>query len=350
MYLTQLRLKNVGPFDDVTLPFTDEQGEPRQVTVIQGESGAGKTTLLGAIAHTRPGLCATPPRAREGVPSFVVARYRLGMDDPARPHDLVVASPAADLGEAATEASIRKREQAHFDKQAESRGFCVIPLSAARWASRVAAVGATPDRPLSAMEHRAHATFDDATKADLAREVKQALVNAVTGAALRAFQARDPKAEPDRRNLDEAYRRTLTALLAEGDATFEGIDSQSFEPLFRDPGGRVVTFDELPFSAKARVLLGTVVLRRLSLAYPGRDPLVCEGIALVDAVDLHLPLARQREIVHVLRTTFPRLQLVLTTQSPLVVEGCAHDERIVLSRDLETGQLAVTHGPSTVLH
>ncbi|MBK7396275.1 MAG: AAA family ATPase [Myxococcales bacterium] len=51
MYLTQLRLRNVGPFDDVTLPFTDEHGEPRRVTVILGESGAGKTTLLGAIAH-----------------------------------------------------------------------------------------------------------------------------------------------------------------------------------------------------------------------------------------------------------------------------------------------------------
>ena len=348
MYLTQLRLRNVGPFDDVTLPFTDDAGDPRKVTVIFGESGVGKTTLLGAIAHTRPGLVATPPRAREGGGS-VIARYRLGADDPARPHDLVVASPGADLGESATEAAIRKREQQHFDKQAEAKGFCVIPLSAARWASRVAAMGAGPDRPLSAMEHRTHATFDDAAKADLAREVKQALVNAVTTAALRAFQP-NARGEPERKNLDETYRQTLAALLADGDATFEGVDPATFEPLFRDPGGRVVTFDELPYSAKGRVLLGAILLRRLSIAHPQLDPLECEGIALIDAIELHLPLTRQREIVGVLRAAFPRLQLILTTQSPLVVEACAHDERVVLSRDLETGRLAITHGPSTVLH
>ncbi len=216
----------------------------------------------------------------------------------------MVASPTADLDEAPTEAATRKREQALFDKQAESRGFCVIPLSAARWASRVVAMGASPDRPLSAMDHRAHATFDDATKADLAREVKQALVNAVTVAALsqfKAFQPREPTPARSARAaapLDEGRYRPLPviqALLAEGDATFEGIDSSTFEPLFRDPGGRLVTFDELPFSAKARVLLGTIVLRRLSLAYPGRDPLACEGMVLIDAVELHLPQGRGLE-------------------------------------------------------
>jgi energy-coupling factor transporter ATP-binding protein EcfA2 len=365
MYLTSLRLRNVGPFDDVSIPFLDEEGHPRTTTVILGDSGAGKTTILSAIACTRPGLCTTPPRAREGVApaeTFAVARWRLGDDDPARPHDLVVASPNAQLDEHPTEAAARKREQAHFDRVAAERGYCVIPLSAARWAGRVAVAGASPERPISAMDHRSHAVMDDASRADLAREVKQALVNAVTIAALSAFQARakiDPNASlvppppiPLRGGTApfEVFRSTFQALLPDGEASYEGVDPNTFEPLFRDQAGRTVPFDELAFGVKNRILMGGVILRRIALAYPGRDPLQCEAVALIDEVEAHLPQRRQREIVDVLRRAFPKLQLIVTTQSPLVIEGRAHDEVVVLSRDFETGRIEIAAGPSAVLH
>jgi len=361
MYLTSLRVRNIGAFDDATLSFVDEDGQPRMTTVILGDSGSGKTTLLSAIACTRPGLVITPPRVREGFPpadTYVVAKYRLGDDDPARPHDLVVASPNAQLEEHPTEAAARKREQAHFDRLAAERGFCVIPLSAARWAARVAASGATPERPITAMDHRSHATFDDAARADLSREVKQALVNAVTVAALSQFQTRARVEErasappPTVRGTAsfELYRSTFQALLPDGEATYEGIDPNSFEPLFRDHSGRTVTFDDLAFGVKNRLMIGAVILRRLALAYPGKDPLSCEGIALIDEIEGHLPQRRQREIVEVLRRAFPRLQLIVTTQSPLVVEGRQHDEVIVLSRDFETGRIEISAGPRAVLH
>ncbi len=367
MYLTGLRLRNVGPFDDASISFTDEQGQPRMTTVLLGDSGSGKTALLSAIANTRPGLAITPSRVREGVAasdSYAVTRWRLGDDDPARPHDLVVASPNAQLDEAPTDAAARKREQAHFDRLAAERGFCLVPFSAARWAGRVVATGASPERPISAMDQRAHATFDDAAKADLAREVKQALVNAVTVAALTQFQERsrpDPSSDlssvgpmpphPTRGTAPyERYRATFQALLPDGEATYEGVDPTSFEPLFRDQSGRIVSFDDLGFGVKNRILLGAVILRRLALAYPGRDPLACEGVVLVDELEAHLPQRRQREILDVLRTAFPRLQLIVTTQSPWIVEGRMHDEVVVLSRDFDSGRVEISAGLRAALH
>lgn len=364
MYLTAVRVRNIGPFDDASLSFVDDEGLPRMTTVILGDSGAGKTALLSAIACTRPGLVITPPRIREGFPpadTFAVARYRLGDDDPARPHDLVVASPNAVLEEHPTEAAARKREQAHFDRLAGEKGFCVIPLSAARWAAKVAVAGATPERPISAMDHRSHATFDDAARADLSREVKQALVNAVTVAAVHQFQSRariesttsviPPAPTPVRGTAPyELFRSTFQSLLPDGEASYEGIDPNTFEPLFRDTSGRMVAFDDLAFGVKNRIMIGAVILRRLALAYPGRDPLTCEGIALIDEIEAHLPQRRQREIIDVLRRAFPRLQLIVTTQSPLVVESRPHDEVVVLSRDFESGRIEISAGPRAVLH
>lgn len=361
MYLTALRVRNIGPFEDASLGFVDEEGAPRMTTVILGDSGAGKTALLSAIACTRPGLSITPPRTREGSPpaeTFAVARWRLGDDDPARPHDLVVASPNAVLEEHPSESAARKREQAHFDRLAADKGFCVIPLSAARWAARVAVAGATPERPISAMDHRSHATFDDAARADLSREVKQALVNAVTVAAVAQFQSRaradsvlPPPPSPARGTAPyDLFRTTFQALLPDGEASYEGIDPNTFEPLFRDTSGRMVAFDDLAFGVKNRVMIGAVILRRLALSYPGRDPLACEGVALIDEIEAHLPQRRQREIVDVLRRAFPRLQLIVTTQSPLVVESRPHDEVVVLSRDFESGRIEISSGPRAVLH
>ncbi len=365
MYLASLRVRNVGPFDDATISFADVEGTPRPVTVLFGDSGSGKTTLLAAIAATRPGFAAGAPRARSDVPAgdaFAVTRWRLGEDDPARPHDLVVASPNADLREPPTDAAARKREQAHFDRVAVEQGFCVVPLSTARWGGRVVSTGAAPDRPPSAMDHRTNATLDDASRADLAREVKQGLVNAVTVAALQAFQARArsstertsylPPAPAARSHvpMHDLYRQVFQALLPDGEASFEGIDPNGFDPLFRDPSGRLIGFDDLGFGVKNRILIGGVLLRRLSLAYPGRNPLECEGVALIDEVEAHLPVRRQREIVEVLHRTFPRLQLIVATQSPFVAESRPHDEVFVLSRDLETGGIAVSMGPASVLH
>ena len=45
-----------------------------------------------------------------------------------------------------------------------------------------------------------------------------------------------------------------------------------------------------------------------------------------------------------------RVQLIVTTQSPWVVEGRPHDEIVVLSRDFDTGRVEVSSGPRAVLH
>jgi hypothetical protein len=64
-----------------------------------------------------------------------------------------------------------------------------------------------------------------------------------------------------------------------------------------------------------------------------------EGIVLVDELDLHLHPTWQTQIVAGLKATFPRMQFIVTTHSPLVLAGCRADEVWVLKQDPETGDV-----------
>ncbi len=72
--------------------------------------------------------------------------------------------------------------------------------------------------------------------------------------------------------------------------------------------------------------------RRLVLANPELDDPLQEGtgVVLIDEVELHLHPQWQREIVEKLRRTFPRMQFILTTHSPFVIQSAYSSDELVL--------------------
>src|SRR5215831_58845 len=90
--LTSLRLAHLPPFGDITIPFAEEDGSPRPLTVLFGGGGVGKTTVLAALAATRPGYAVALAPAGDGSP-LVVSEWSLGADDQNRPHPLCIATP-----------------------------------------------------------------------------------------------------------------------------------------------------------------------------------------------------------------------------------------------------------------
>src|SRR4051812_15860824 len=204
MRLVSVRLRNVGVFDDTTIRFADgptasamavagaaldedddsAPSPPRPVTVLFGADGIGKTTLLTALSMTRPGYALPPlphPRPNgaptQDEPPAVVTEWLLGDDDPARPHPLLVASPSAVLASETSDAAVaRRREQALFDRRAQTEGgFVFVGFSGARWFSRNANMLSTPERTILRYDVRQPGSFDDPTRADLTRETKQVL-------------------------------------------------------------------------------------------------------------------------------------------------------------------------------
>lgn len=85
-----------------------------------------------------------------------------------------------------------------------------------------------------------------------------------------------------------------------------------------------------------RALLAVMIdlCRRLVLANPElEDPLMGTGVVLIDEIELHLHPRWQREIVEKLRRTFPRIQFVLTTHSPFLIQSLRDGELIRLDQE-----------------
>jgi hypothetical protein len=335
MLLSQVRLVGYGPFDDLTVSLADGSGAPKRLSVILGGGGVGKTSLLAAIASTRPGS-AVPPRPRPGAtgPSFVVADWVLGDDDPARPHPLRVASPNAMLEEREDETLVRRREQALFDRRATEGGHVLLGFSALRRASRSPAPFGLADRAaVLRYDARALVTFDDAAHADIARDTKQALTYAAISAALGGS-----------RDLDQALREACAGVASLTGFAYAGADAKTFDPMFEAPGGTRVGFDDLPTFARMLVAFVVLTARALKAAYPSRRPADAEGVLLIDEIELYQEPTVARAIVPTLRGLFPRVQIIVTTSQPQVALACDASDVVALRRMPTTNRVELHEG------
>lgn len=407
MRLASVRLRHVGVFDDLRLRFTGEtpatraieaggSGAPlggsdgeesvsetlvvRPVTVLFGADGIGKTTILAALAATRPGYAlapvpyprgagaaarssgsgsasgsasatagrtTAPPGAAADEPATVVTEWLLGEDDAERPHPLVVASPLAVLdGETIETASARRREQALFDRRAQSgAGFVFVGFSGARWFSRAANLLSVPEKSVLRYDVRNAASFDDPTRADLTRDTKQVLAYAAIARALAGQRSEYSYLV----ELEVAMRKVVDIMLEPFGFAYAGVSPTSFEPEATDASGRVLSFDALPRAARHLVAFGALSLRALFAAYPlAGDPRQREGVVAIDDVESQQDPMMLRGLIPLLRRALPNVQWILTTSSTQLALACAPEEIIALRRSGEqTGKIDVDVG---VLH
>ena len=195
---------------------------------------------------------------------------------------------------------------------------------------------------------RASASFDDASRTDITRETKQILSFACIAAAL--SREGTEGARPELVRLDEAVRGVLTELLGEDGYTFVGVDPVRLEPVFHDPEGRRVEFDDLPRSLRHLVAFGALTIRSLAAAWPDRDPRESEGVVLLDDVETEQPLFRQRTIVSRLQRALPHVQWIITTSSTDVVLGCPSSAIVMLRRRPGGSAIELHEGSDAVLH
>ncbi|MBF0533564.1 MAG: AAA family ATPase [Nitrospirae bacterium] len=103
------------------------------------------------------------------------------------------------------------------------------------------------------------------------------------------------------------------------------------EVKFHTPYGEVFLKD-LSLGYKTMAAWMVDLTRRLFDLYPdSNDPLSEPAVVLVDEIDLHLHPAWQRELINFLNSRFTKTQFIVTSHSPLIVQG-NNEANIVLLR------------------
>lgn len=87
-----------------------------------------------------------------------------------------------------------------------------------------------------------------------------------------------------------------------------------------DKNGISLNVSQLSDGEKCTMALFGDLARRLTIANPNlKNPLLGEGVVLIDEVELHMHPSWQRKILKALQKTFPNIQFILTTHSPIVL-------------------------------
>lgn len=352
MYLERAQIVGLGPFDQLHVDFCDRPGEPRPVTVIYGDGGTGKSALLASISATRPGnhiVQTTIWRQPSSKSSFVVCDWRLGVEDPERPHALRVSTPGITIEADDQAEQLRRRELMHFDRvQNEQGGFAFVGLPGARRFPRAALIIGDPARTVLRPDVRGAPGFQDPNSVELTRPIKLILAYAGLSTSLAGDSRGESSADP--RSLGVAMNEALDELLGLVGYRYRGLSPRSFEPRFESAGGELLPFDALSQQARQLVCFATIPVHQLWVANRGIDPRHAEGSILIDDTELNLSSGVLHELPASLHRILPKAQWILATASPDLAHAATIGSTITLRREPGSDRITAYEGELSLTH
>lgn len=362
MFIHSLTIKNLKRLHDLTLDFTNSDGSTRMWTVLIGENGTGKTSILQAIALAAAGQLRVNDLAGNSVVHMLDRRQKESLQiearfglSPSLAKRSKAKTPRAPMTTDVTltskvtlnpkETSLRATSQ--YDealiqgdddpldtaRAKESPGWFVIGFGVRR---SLPMAGRIPDLARPSVD-RMKSLFD----------VDHALTST---SFLSHFGSGTKKARAYSNVLKSAIINTgvLPTDLADLELRGQGGVSRAADLLERERfQQKLGTLDvKIPAIALAHGYQSTIawiadLVGHILLESNNNniDPKHFQGLVLIDEIDLYLHPTWQSQLIPALRKTFPRLQFVATTHSPVVLGALEPDEVVRLEADSHTGHV-----------
>ncbi len=333
MWLESLDLENVRCFESTSLRFLKKAEEPYQWVTFLGENGCGKSTALQALGLLLAGPEATQsllPRPMgwlrdESKQGKISARIHQDDNDPGRfgnerirraygfSYSLTGTRPLTLNNRLYTEPSIVPagqktmtwlRENAF---PSEKSGWFAAGYGAFRRLTRSSQV-IVPSLQMPARFTNFLTQFDEA-------EPLSVFERWMVYVDYRIAKENDATA----RKQQEIGIAAINKVLPKG-SSFHKVTSDG--KIWFKIGNQEVATIGLSDGYRSVLALAGDLIWRLIQAFPGSDdPLNESGVVLIDELDIHLHPIWQWQIAEVLQTTFPRLQFIVATHSPLIAAG-----------------------------
>ena len=317
MKITKFSIRNYKCIQDLSVDCRGADGEIRQWTVLLGENNTGKTNVLRALALLRPKKTS----------------YRTGLDPVFK--EVYMPVGALETSDVTVISSVNG-ERWWFDP--EGRAYSEEPFDLHVYGYGVSRYPART----ALSEREGHPT--------------ETLFN--SNARLSDFQEWLLQLDYSQKSGSEKSRKRLQKMhdLVSSDL-FPGVTDFSFKKdgdnehvvvVFSAGKDGDVRFEELGFGYQTTLTWLADFCKRMFELYPdAENPLHEEAVVLVDELDLHLHPKWQRDIVPTLSKVFPRVQFIVTTHSPHVLQSMADVNLYVLRRDETNGEITVERSDVT---
>ncbi len=353
MYIRDLIVKNVKLLSDAHLPFVRNNDDVRMWTVLVGENGLCKTTLLQAIAAAASGrdranqlanIPSLPDRRTAGA-ATIIAEFTFGeIGHTTRIYPYLEDHRPETPPYLFSQLSIEPEHRVFSGRSRfiEPRGHMDSLLEArAKGLSQWFVSGYGVDRRLP--EPGNAPKLDDPEYQRLASLFDKGPIIGTGFADL----FRDAKGDEFAR----AYARSLRHALLDQEHLLPRIKALEL----RGQGGAKGSQDLVEghrFSFEAGAKAVKIPATWLSQGYQATIAWIAdligqqfwdadyavalnemEGLVLIDELDLYLHPTWQVGLVRAIKATFPRMQFVVTTHSPMVLPGLERDEICAVSQD-----------------
>jgi hypothetical protein len=309
--LTSVKLTNIGAFKTLTVHFNP------QWNIILGNNGSGKSTLLRAIAL---GLCGDDADASRSAKKLL----RTGCDEGVIELMVGGTTYTTKLQRDGDRVAVVSQFTALQQGKWVALGFPPLRGASTRDPKGVGPAGR--DRPVVDDLHPLiRGTVDERLN-----DLKQWLVNVDAG--MRSTDAADRKVNT---RLHDSFWSLMKKLTPGVKIDPGEVRSGTWEVTVNTEDG-AVSIDQVSQGMSSIFgWLGTALQRMHEIHRDAEDPEREPALVLVDELDAHLHPEWQQRLVGLVREAFPKLQIIATSHSPLVVAGMKAHEVFVASRDGE---------------
>lgn len=343
MHLRRIHIRNLRSIGELEWKLPDDAKGPGWHVVL-GDNGAGKSTFLQAIAIALIGPKELPALrqswhgwlkrdAEEAVVDLVLSPAEPSSTRPAGVRFLRVQRAGESEGET-VELSASAASEAYA--QTRNAGNLWGPWVAGGWFS--ASYG--PFRRFAGGDPAQEELFTSNPK--LARHLSLfgeavALTEALRWLQSLRFAQLEDVNSPDSKLLERVKALINQPEFLPNEVRLHEISSKKVS--FVDGNGAEVSIQDLSDGYRSILSMTLELVRQLSLWIPGEQVFAKEGshveaagTVLIDEIDAHLHPTWQRTVGHWFRRTFPNIQFIVTTHSPLICQAAEGGSVFVLPR------------------
>lgn len=319
MLLKQLTLKHFRGLDDVSISFIDNLGKPRLQTLLLGENGTGKSTILKAIALIGAGsnslseLLGNPDEwISFGENSCEIKAVFMTKEKKPKEREI---SLKINRGDSIKDILVNNTDSLDEIDRALShtdRNYFILGYGASRRLNK----NQSFNQPSSFYNNDRSANVATLFNSD-------ANLYPLSAWVMELDYRSDGEAL-------ESIKNALNEFLI--NIRFDSIDKQQKTLLFSN--GKDLIPIHLLSDGYQNVSgwIGDLLYRIFNTFGDRQNPLMTNGILLIDEIDLHLHPTWQRRLLGYLKTKLPNFQIIASTHSPLTAQQAGEGELIVLNR------------------